>query len=191
MTETPNPDLVDPDTLTGDMRPIRTTVLSLGSNLGDRLAALQGAVSALADTPDVRLVAVSSVYETAPLDAAAGSPGFLNAVVLADTTLSVATLLDRVQAIEAAYGRSRQGANTPRTLDIDLIVVGNRSSDTAQLQLPHPRAHRRAFVLVPWQEIDSEAHIPGRGAVADLVLGVDTSGVERRSDLDLDLDLEL
>lgn len=189
MTETPNPHLVDPDTLTGDLRPIRTAVLSLGSNLGDPHAALQGAVCALADTPDVRLVAVSSVYETAPLDAVAGSPNFLNAVVLADTTLSVATLLDRVQAIEAAYGRSRQGTNAPRTLDIDLIVVGDRSSDTDQLQLPHPRAHRRAFVLVPWLEIDSEAQLPGRGAVADLVSGVDTSGVERRSDLVLDLDL--
>lgn len=189
MTETPNPHIVDPDTLTGDMRPIRSAVLSLGSNLGDRFAALQGAICALADTPDVRLVAVSSVYETAPVDAAPGSPDFLNAVVLADTTLSVATLLDRVQAIEAAYGRSRQEVNAPRTIDVDLIVVGNRRSDTDELQLPHPRAHERAFVLVPWHEIDPAAQIPGSGAVADLVVGVDTSGVERRADLVLDLDL--
>lgn len=96
------------------MRPIRTAVLSLGSNLGDRFAALQGAIGALADTPDVRLVAVSSVYETTPVDAPDGSPDFLNAVVLADTTLSVAALLDRLHAIETTYGREREETNAPR-----------------------------------------------------------------------------
>ncbi len=191
MTETPNPSMVDTDTLTGGMRPIRTAVLSLGSNLGDRFAALQGAVCALADTPGLRLVAASSVYETAPVNAPGDSPDFLNAVVLADTTLSVATLLDRVQAIEAAYGRQRQEPNSPRILDLDLIVVGDRISDTDELRLPHPRAHERAFVLVPWQEVDSGAQIPGIGMVADLLGAVDTSGVSRRPDLDLDLVLDL
>ncbi len=188
MSETPNPYMVESDPLTGGMRPIRTAVLSLGSNLGDRFAALQGAIGALADTPDVRLVAVSSVYETTPVDAPDGSPDFLNAVVLADTTLSVAALLDRLHAIETTYGREREETNAPRPLDLDLIVLGDRLSDTDELRLPHPRAHERAFVLVPWHEVDSGARIPGRGAVADLMAAVGTAGVARRQDLVLHLD---
>jgi 2-amino-4-hydroxy-6-hydroxymethyldihydropteridine diphosphokinase len=186
MTETPNPN-IDPDTLTGEMRPIRPAVLSLGSNVGDRAANLQGAVEALADTPDVRLVTVSSVYETTPIGAPEGSPDFLNAVLLVDTTLSVAMLLDRAKAVEAAFGRERGDMNAPRTLDVDLIVVGDRLSDTDDLTLPHPRAHERAFVLVPWHEIDQRAQIPGRGKIADLLRAVDTSTVTRRDDLALEV----
>ncbi|MBA2560989.1 MAG: 2-amino-4-hydroxy-6-hydroxymethyldihydropteridine diphosphokinase [Propionibacteriales bacterium] len=186
MTETPNPN-IDPDTLTGEMRPIRPAVLSLGSNVGDRSANLQGAVEALADTPEVYVVGVSSVYETMPVDAPEGSPDFLNAVLLVDTTLSVSMLLDRAQAVEAAFGRERGDKNAPRTLDVDLIVVGDRLSDTDELTLPHPLAHERAFVLVPWHEIDQRAQIPGKGKIADLLTDLDTSGVTRRDDLDLDV----
>jgi 2-amino-4-hydroxy-6-hydroxymethyldihydropteridine diphosphokinase len=187
MTETPNPHIVDTDTLTGDLRPIRTAVLALGSNLGDRLAALQGAVEALADTPGVNVVAVSSVYETTPVDAPADSPAFLNAVLLVDTTLSSATLLDRALAVEAAFGRERTGQNEPRTLDVDLIVVGTRVVDQDQLVLPHPRAAERAFVLVPWYELDRQAELPGHGPVSALLSGLDTDGVVRRDDLSLDV----
>ena len=81
MTETPNPNMVDTDTLTGEMHPIRRTVLALGSNLGERLASLQSAVDSLADTPEVWVTAVSSVYETEPVESPAGSDSFLNAVV--------------------------------------------------------------------------------------------------------------
>lgn len=186
MTETPNPN-IDPDTLTGEMRPIRPAVLSLGSNVGDRVANLQGAVEAMADTPEVRLVAVSSVYETRPVDSPEGSPNFLNAILLVDTTLSVAMLLDRAKAVESAFGRERGEINAPRTLDVDLIVVGDRLSDTSELTLPHPRAHERAFVLVPWSEIDQRASIPGKGKIADLLDEVDTSGVSRRDDVALEV----
>lgn len=186
MTETPNPNIGDSEFLTGEMRPIRPTVLSLGSNAGDRLANLQGALEALADTPEVRLVEVSSVYETPAVDAPAGAPDFFNVIVLADTTLSVALLLDRVQAIETAFGRERGDRNAPRTLDVDLIVVGERLSETEDLTLPHPRAHERAFVLVPWHEIDPGAQIPGRGMVADLLADLDTSRVVARNDLALE-----
>jgi 2-amino-4-hydroxy-6-hydroxymethyldihydropteridine diphosphokinase len=179
MTETPNPHIVDTDTLTGDLRPIRTAVLALGSNVGDRFAALQGAVGALADTPEVNVVA--------PVDAPAGSRDFLNAVLVVDTTLSSGTLLERALAVEAAFGRERTGPNGPRTLDVDLIVVGNRVVDQDGLTLPHPRAAERAFVLVPWNEIDGQAQLPGRGAVADLLTGLDTDGVVRRTDLSLDV----
>ncbi len=187
MTETPNPHMVDTDTLTGDLRPIRTAVLALGSNLGDRFAALQGAVEALADTPDVKVVAVSSVYETVPVDTPQGSPSFLNAVLLVDTTLSVATLLERALAVEAAFGRERSVPHAPRTLDVDLIVVGNRVVDRDGLTLPHPWAAGRAFVLVPWHEIDGQAELPGHGPVAALLSELDTQGVVRRADLALDL----
>ncbi|MEJ7629378.1 MAG: 2-amino-4-hydroxy-6-hydroxymethyldihydropteridine diphosphokinase [Nocardioidaceae bacterium] len=186
MTETPNPH-IDPDTLTGEMRPIRLAVLSLGSNAGDRLANLQGAINALADTPEVNIVTVSSVYETTPVNAPDGSPEFLNAVLLADSTLSVNVLLDRAMAVEDAYGRERTEPNGPRTLDVDLVVVGGRLSDTDELTLPHPRAHERAFVLVPWLEIDPHAQLPGRGKVADLLEDLDTSGVVRRPDLELEI----
>lgn len=186
MTESPNPNIGDSDFLTGEMRPIRPAVLSLGSNVGDRLANLQGAIEALADTPEVRLVEVSSVYECAAVDAPPDAPEFLNVIVLADTTLSVALLLDRVQAVEAAFGRERGERNAPRTLDVDLIVVGERLSDTEDLTLPHPRAHERAFVLVPWHEIDAEAQIPGHGKIANLLSDLDTSGVSARSDLTLE-----
>ncbi len=187
MTETPNPNIIDPDTLTGEMRPIRPAVLSLGSNVGDRIANLQGGLDALADTPEVRVVIVSSVYETTAVDSADDAPDFLNVIVLADTTLSVAMLLDRAHAVEAAFGRERGDRNAPRTLDVDLIVVGDRLSDTGELRLPHPRAHERAFVLVPWHEIDAQAQIPGKGKVADLLADLDTSGIVHRGDAELEV----
>ena len=185
MTESPTPYVLDADTMTGGMRPIRQAVLALGSNLGDRLNRLQSAVAALEDTPEVTIVAISSVYETVPVDALEGSGKFLNAVVLIDTTLTVHTLLDRALAIEEAFGRERSVKGAPRTLDVDLLVVGQRVCDDEQLKLPHPRAHERGFVLVPWLEIDPEGEIPGRGFVADLIGDVDTSGVRKREDLEI------
>jgi 2-amino-4-hydroxy-6-hydroxymethyldihydropteridine diphosphokinase len=188
MTETPNPNIVDADSLTGEMHPIRRTVLALGSNLGDRLANLQGGVDTLADTPEVWVTDVSPVYETEPVGAPEGSTAFLNAVVLVDTTLSVHTLLDRAQAIEDAYGRDRDVVrNAPRTLDVDLIVVGDRRATDDRLVLPHPRAHERAFVLAPWADVEPEAQIPGQGAVVELLAGVDQSGVTRRDDVKLEI----
>jgi len=185
VTESPTPYVLDADTMTGGMRPIRQAVLALGSNLGDRLNRLQSAVAALEDTPEVTIVAISSVYETEPVDAPEDSGRFLNAVVLIDTTLTVHTLLDRALAIEEAFGRERSEKGAPRTLDVDLLVVGQRVCDDEQLKLPHPRAHERGFVLVPWLEVDPEGEIPGKGFVADLIGDVDTSGVVKREDLEI------
>jgi 2-amino-4-hydroxy-6-hydroxymethyldihydropteridine diphosphokinase len=188
MTETPNPHIVDADTLTGEMRPIRRCVISLGSNLGERMAKLQGALDSLADTPDVWVTEVSPVYETEPVGAPEGSGPFLNAVILLDTTLSARVLLERALAIESAFGRQRGDVpNAPRTLDVDLIVVGDRRADDETLKLPHPRAHERAFVLAPWADVDPEAEIPGVGPVGKLLEGIGTDGVKRRDDLALDL----
>ena len=188
MTETPNPHIVDADTLTGEMRPIRRAVLALGSNLGERMTALQGAVDAIADTPDVWVTAVSPVYETEPVDAPEGSRSFLNAVLLVDTTLAATRLLERALAVEDAFERERSDVqNAPRTLDVDLIVVGDRRSEEDSLQLPHPRAKERAFVLQPWFDVDPEAELPDAGPIAQLLEKADTSGVTRRDDLVLEL----
>jgi 2-amino-4-hydroxy-6-hydroxymethyldihydropteridine diphosphokinase len=185
----PNPYAIDADTLSG-MKPLRKVVYSLGSNLGDRLNNLQGAVDALRDTPDVIIVDVSSVYETDPVGGPANSPQFLNLIVVAETTLEPRTLLERALAIEDAFGRERESGErwAPRTLDVDLIMVGNTSSDAEDLRLPHPLAAERAFVLLPWLEIDAEGEIPGVGAVADLAGQISGAGVVRRDDLLIETD---
>jgi 2-amino-4-hydroxy-6-hydroxymethyldihydropteridine diphosphokinase len=187
VTESPNPYIVDTDTITGEMHPIRRVVVSLGSNLGERRTNLQGALDSLSDTPEVWVTSVSPVYETEPVDAPEGSKRFLNAVVLFDTTLSARTLLDRVLAIEDAYGRERAERNAPRTLDVDLIVVGDRRADDDELRLPHPRAAERAFVLVPWFDLEPDAEIPGAGPIAELVEKAGRDGVTLREDIELEL----
>ena len=188
MTETPNPHIIDADTITGEMHPIRRAVISLGSNLGERLAALQGAIDSLADTPDVWVTAVSDVYETEPVDAPEGSGNFLNAVVLLDTTLSAPTLMDRALAIEDAFERDRSTVrNAPRTLDVDLIVVGDRRSDEPFLKLPHPRAAERAFVLKPWHDLEPDAVLPDAGPISLLLEKTGEDGISVRQDLALDV----
>jgi 2-amino-4-hydroxy-6-hydroxymethyldihydropteridine diphosphokinase len=189
VTEVPNPHIVDADTLTGEMRPIRRIVLAIGSNLGDRMANLQGAVAAVVDTPDVWVTAVSPVYETDPVDSPEDADQFLNAVILADTTLSAARVLDRAMAIEDAYARERSDVtNAPRTLDVDVILVGDRISEDPALILPHPRAHERAFVLRPWVDVEPGAEIPGHGPIAALLEKTGEEGVVRRDDLLLEIE---
>jgi len=183
----PNPYAIDTDTLSG-MKPLSKVVYSVGSNLGDRLANLQGAVDAIRDTPDVIVVDVSGVYETDPVGGPEESPQFLNLVIVAETTLEPRTLLERAQAIEDAYGRVREERWAPRTLDVDLIMVGKNLTDESDLKIPHPRAHERGFVLVPWAEVDPAGAVPGKGAVADLLGALNTSGVVRRDDLQIEGD---
>jgi 2-amino-4-hydroxy-6-hydroxymethyldihydropteridine diphosphokinase len=159
-------------------------VLGLGSNQGNRLVTLQGAVDALAETAEVRVVAVSGVYETDPVGGPE-QPDFLNAVAVAETTLTAHALLERVHAIEQQFGRVRSQRWGPRTLDIDVVALGEEVIDDPDLVVPHPRAAERAFVLVPWVEADPSASLPGRGPVADILDGLDTSGVRPRRDLSL------
>lgn len=172
---------IDVDTL-GNLRPISKVVFSLGSNQGESASILAEAVEILADTPDLILVDVSPVYQTKPFGDGPEQPDFLNLVVVAESTLEPLTLLDRALAIEEALGRVRDVVNGPRTLDIDIIMVGKRISEDA-IELPHPRAHERAFVLVPWLDIDPNAEIEGHGRIADLVEDVDTSEVQLRPDI--------
>lgn len=158
----------------------REGVLSLGSNMGDRLAHLQAAVDVLRP---FGLRAVSPVYETDPVGGPEQEP-YLNAVVLVDGA-APRRLLEIAHAIEASRRRERTVRWGPRTLDVDVIAAGTAVLDDPDLVVPHPRAHERAFVLVPWLAVDPTAALPGHGPVADLVAAVDTAGVRPRDDLEL------
>ena len=163
-------------------------VISIGSNLGNRLETLQGAIDALADTPGFRVKAVSPVYETEPWGVEPGSqPPYYNAVVVVKTTLPPSSLLERAHAVEEAFHRVRDERWGARTLDVDIITYADVVSDDPVLTLPHPRAHERAFVLAPWHDLDPEAQLPGRGPVADLLAAVTRAGVTPRADLELRL----
>ncbi|MFC8666440.1 MULTISPECIES: 2-amino-4-hydroxy-6-hydroxymethyldihydropteridine diphosphokinase [Streptomyces] len=166
----------------------RRAVLSLGSNLGNRLETLQGAIDALEDTPGVRIKAVSPVYETEPWGVAPGSqPTYFNAVIVLKTTLPPSSLLERAHAVEEAFHRVRDERWGPRTIDVDIVAYADVVSDDPVLTLPHPRAHERAFVLAPWYDVEPEAQLPGRGPVAHLLADVPREGVAPRADLELQL----
>jgi 2-amino-4-hydroxy-6-hydroxymethyldihydropteridine diphosphokinase len=160
-------------------------VLAVGSNLGDRLGTLQGCVQAIGGLGDTDVLAISPIYETAPVGGPP-QPDYLNAVLIISTGLPPLDLLAATQGIEAEFGRVRiQGAERfgPRTLDIDVISFAELRSGDQVLTLPHPRAHERAFVLAPWLDIDAGASLPGRGPVAGLLAGLDRRGVRREPDL--------
>ena len=166
---------LDLDTLSG-LKPLRPVVFSLGGNQGEVLETLQEAVAHLRRTPEVILTGISRVYATDPWGVT-NQPEFLNIVLLAESTMPSTVLLERGQAIEDALGRVRGEKWGPRTIDIDLIQVGARVRNDPHLVLPHPHAHERAFVLVPWLDADQDAELLGHGRVADLVAGMDCSGV--------------
>lgn len=132
---------------------METVYLSLGSNLGNRLENLRRALGLLAGrlTP----LACSAVYETAPVDCPAGSPGFLNLAAGFACPLDPPRLLEFTQRIEAELGRRRPAGvrNAPRPIDIDILLYGERSVATAELTIPHPRMQERLFVLAPLREI--------------------------------------
>ncbi|WP_406040022.1 2-amino-4-hydroxy-6-hydroxymethyldihydropteridine diphosphokinase [Micromonospora sp. NBC_00898] len=170
-------------------------VLSIGSNLGDRLDHLRSAVGTLGDAVRV----VSGVYETPPWGDTA-QPAYLNAVVLAvDPAATARDWLERARTAEAAAGRVRDPERRfgPRTLDVDVIAVWDEAgepvlSDEAELTLPHPRAHLRAFVLRPWIDIEPHGRLPGHGWLTDLLnaepLASDALELSPRADLALESD---
>ena len=136
--------------------------LGLGSNLGGRLEHLRAAVRRLASAAQVEVVRVSSLYETSPVGGPVGQGNFLNAVVGVSTSGAPEQVLAHAQAIEHALGRERTVADGPRTVDIDLLLHGQRVLQTDVLEVPHPRMHLRRFVLVPLAEIAPEAVHPVR-----------------------------
>ena len=133
-----------------------TAYVALGANLGDAVDTLKQALVFIAALPLCSVEKTSSLYKTAPLETLPGhAPGndYINAVVKIQTTLPAPALLQQMQQIERAAGRQRSYINAPRTLDLDLLLYGSGSIDSANLTVPHPRMWQRAFVLVPLAEI--------------------------------------
>jgi len=143
-----------------------TAYLALGSNLDDPAAQVKSAMTALEALPLTRVLKCSSLYRSAPVGYL-DQPDFINAVVQVETGLAPHALLDAMLALEQARGRTREFANAPRTLDLDLLLYDDRVLHEHGLTLPHPQMHRRAFVLQPLLEIAPDCMIPGLGAAAD------------------------
>jgi 2-amino-4-hydroxy-6-hydroxymethyldihydropteridine diphosphokinase len=155
--------------MAGAQRPEVLAYLALGANLGDAQASLQAATVSIAALPATRLVAASSLYRTAPLEAT--GPDFINAVVAISTRLNAHELLLRLQRLEIGAGRERSYRNAPRTLDLDILLYGDASLCSPVLQVPHPRMFERAFVLVPLAEIAPDKVSAAQlGAVAGQVI---------------------
>lgn len=152
-------------------------VLALGANLGDPGQAIRGAMDALDACPGIAVIGRSSVYRTAPVGGPE-QPDFMNAVVVVETTLDPLALLACAHAVEQQWQRTRDVRWGPRTLDVDVIVIDALVSDDPALTLPHPRAAERAFVLVPWLEVDPHAVLAGT-PIRDLLARLDTSDIER------------
>lgn len=141
-------------------------VIALGSNLGNRELNIDSAVAELAKI--IEVTHLSTNHETDPVGGPE-QPRYLNAILIAETQLDPHELLIAMLEIENKLGRKREVHWGPRTIDLDLIIVGDEVIDSDVLVLPHPRAHERRFVLEPWLEIDPTAQIPGFGLVESIL----------------------
>ena len=151
--------------------------IGLGSNLGDSVATVRSAFAELGKMSASTLLANSSLYRTAPISGAQ-QPDYINAVAEIDTALAPAALLAKLLALESRHGRMRPSPNAPRTLDLDLLLYGDRIIDEPGLAVPHPRMHERAFVLQPLLELAPECVIPGRGFAREFLPQVSRQRVE-------------
>jgi 2-amino-4-hydroxy-6-hydroxymethyldihydropteridine diphosphokinase len=149
----------------------KIAVLALGSNLGDRGETLHSAIEQLGVHPKIRVLEKSPLVESIAVTESGldeSKPNYLNGVVKIATKLSPKKLLEATSQIELSHGRVRERRWESRSLDIDIITYENKKQESKNLTLPHPRAHERAFVLVPWSLMDSEAQLVGFGKVSDL-----------------------
>jgi len=152
--------------------------IGIGSNLDDPERQVRRAIEALASMPETRFVRASRLYRTAPWGRT-DQPAFVNAAAEIATTLSPRALLDALLAIERAQGRHRDGTRWgPRTLDLDVLIYGDRVVDEPGLAIPHPHLADRAFVLLPLADIDPALHVPGKGRISELLRKVDATGIE-------------
>ncbi|MFL6707387.1 MAG: 2-amino-4-hydroxy-6-hydroxymethyldihydropteridine diphosphokinase [Massilia sp.] len=151
--------------------------IGIGANLGDARANVEDALRLLAALPANTLIKRSSLWRTAPIDSSGDD--YINAVAAIDTPLSAMALLDALREIELAHGRERPYRNAPRTLDLDILLYGDETIDSAVLTVPHQRMHLRAFVLAPLTEIAPDARIPGVGPAAALMASVADQDIER------------
>lgn len=160
----------------GPAAPVRAWI-GLGSNQDEPVAQIEAALRALATLPRTTLLRRSRLYRTPPWGRR-DQPDFINAVAELETSLDPSALLDAMRRIEHDAGRVRLERWGPRSLDLDLLLHGDVRIDTAQLQLPHPRMHERAFVLVPLGELAPDLHLEPFGRVTDLLANLDRSGIE-------------
>jgi len=157
---------------------VTAAYIGLGSNQDEPRAQLARAFEEISAIPDTSLTARSPLYRSAPLDAPAQSD-FLNAVAAVETQLSAPRLLAELQSIEDRHGRQRPYPNAPRTLDLDLLLYGQASIASPTLTVPHPRMHRRAFVLRPLLDLNPDARIPGHGTACELLRACGAQAIER------------
>ncbi len=146
-------------------------ILALGGNLGNPREQITEATDGLNQTQGIRVTARSPLVESFAVTEAGideNAPRYLNGVVEVETSLEPEELLQKTRELEQAAGRTRETRWGPRTLDIDIIAYDRIDLKTDDLTIPHPRAHERAFVLVPWSLMQPDAELPGRGRVADL-----------------------
>jgi 2-amino-4-hydroxy-6-hydroxymethyldihydropteridine diphosphokinase len=149
--------------------------IGIGANLGNRYETVARALELLARRPGVEVLQVSTLRETEPVGYA-DQPRFLNGAAAVETELDPRALLDELLAVESELGRTRDGPRFgPRTIDLDLLVYGDREVSEPGLTVPHPRLDERAFALEPLAELDPELEIPGRGRVEDLLRGLQSS----------------
>jgi len=149
----------------------KIAVLALGSNLGDRGETIHSAIEQLGAHPKIRVLEKSPLVESIAVTESGldeSKPNYLNGVVKIATKLSPKKLLEATSQIELSHGRVRERRWESRSLDIDIITYESKKQESKNLTLPHPRAHERAFVLVPWSLMDSEAQLVGFGKVSDL-----------------------
>ena len=156
--------------------------LSLGSNLGDRLAYLRAAVEALERGPGMKLLGVSKVYETVPVEVEDEQPDYLNCVAGLECGIPAVELLRYCQGVEGALGRERKGEKAPRTIDIDVLLFGEEVIEEPELGIPH-RGVMRAFNLKGLADLDPGLHIPGHGRVGELLAGADLAGIREVEEL--------
>ena len=152
--------------------------VGLGANLGEPEAQVRRAIKALESISKTRSLAASSLYRSAPVGVGK-QPDFINAVAEIETGLGAPALLDELLGIEARFGRRRDFPGAPRTLDLDLLLYGDRVIAEPGLIVPHPRMHERAFVLAPLAEIAPDAIVPRKGAVAALLASCANQNVEK------------
>jgi 2-amino-4-hydroxy-6-hydroxymethyldihydropteridine diphosphokinase len=151
--------------------------IGLGSNLGDSAGLVRAAIGELGQLEGCSLVKASSLYRTAPI-ASIPQPDYINAVAEIETDLHPHEVLKALLALELRHGRMRSVADAPRTLDLDLLLYGDAVLDQANLKLPHPRMHQRAFVLAPLTEIAPDCEIPGHGRAADYLSRLNEQRIE-------------
>lgn len=158
------------------------TYISIGSNLNEPVNQVESALLALAQLPNTRILAVSSLYETIPVGPS-NQPNFINAVTKLKTQIPALQLLHMLQAIEHRQGRTRTVRWGPRTIDLDILLYGAQSEQSAQLTLPHPEMLARDFVLVPLREIEPTLVLPNGKSIDQQLGAIDTSGIVRKMDL--------